>query len=73
MTRSYWENPGRTNPELEATRERWNDRYCRAIAPQPVETSRGWPWWLLTSIQLAVCAAPVAVIIALIRIAEAMQ
>jgi hypothetical protein len=35
--------------------------------------SRGWPWWLLTSVQLAVCAAPVAFIIALIRIAEAMQ
>lgn len=34
---------------------------------------RGWPWWLLTSVQLAACAAPVAFLIALIRIAEAMQ
>jgi hypothetical protein len=37
------------------------------------EVRRGWPWWLRTSIQLAACAAPVAFLIALIRIAEAMQ
>jgi hypothetical protein len=73
MTRSYWINHARSNPELEVTRDRWNDRYCRAIAPQPVEPARGWPWWVLTMVQLAACATPVAFLIALIRIAEAMQ
>jgi hypothetical protein len=73
MNASHWKDEGRTNPELEATRDRWNDRYCRAIAPQPVDPSRGWPWWVLTMVQLAACAAPVAFLVALIRIAEAMS
>jgi len=39
----------------------------------PSEPARGWPWWVLTMVQLAACAAPVAFLVALIRIAEAMQ
>jgi hypothetical protein len=63
---SHWKDEGRTNPELEATRDRWNDRYCRAIAPQPVEPSRGWPWWVLTMVQMVVTVIPALAIMALI-------
>lgn len=36
------------------------------------EARRGWPWWLLTMAQLAAVSLPVAFLIGLIRIGEAL-
>ena len=71
MTQSHWTDEARTNPELEATRDRWNERFCMSVAPQPVE--RGWPWWLLTMVQLTAVSLPIAFLIGLIRIGEALS
>lgn len=51
MTRSYWTDYRRSNPELEATRERWNARFCNAAESQP-EPSRMTLWAAVVAVVL---------------------
>jgi len=39
-----WTDYRRSNPEMEATRDRWNARFCRATEMNPEPSLR--PWFL---------------------------
>ncbi len=54
-------DPERTNPDLEATRERWNTLYCDSLVPPPaprVTFNPVWPiTWLIVIVGLCFIAA----------------
>jgi hypothetical protein len=55
---AHWKNPARINPEIEATRNRVNERFCMAVAPQPVASRRPLSWWIITGAQLVAISLP---------------
>lgn len=62
----------------EATRARYADLATQDRPGSPYEfdareVRRGWPWWLMTMVQLAAVSLPVAFLIGLIWIAEGLS
>lgn len=49
QTKNYTD-PARTNPELEAVRDRWNTLYCNSVAPPPSDTGAFNPMWPITCV-----------------------
>jgi hypothetical protein len=48
-------DPARTNPDLEATRDRYNTLYCNSVAPQPPsDTGTFNPMWPVSCIIVVV-------------------
>ena len=56
-----YKDPTRTNPELEAVRDRWNTRFCDSLVPPPAPRSTFnpvWPaTWLIVIVGLCFIAA----------------
>ena len=54
-----YKDPTRTNPELEAVRDRWNTRYCDSLVPPPAAPFNPvWPaLWVVVIVGLCFIAS----------------
>lgn len=57
MNRAYLTNPDRWNPDIEATRDRVNERICTGVNPEefdPREEPRRFAFWIAVAAVLLI-------------------